>query len=85
MDIEECAEHIKIKVSTIYKWSCAGTIPKRYHGGKLVFHRGDIDAWSAARVKRTRKAPSQSKFQSARQRVRSLTTEYTPNRRQGPK
>ena len=79
LTVQECAEFMKVRPRTLYKWACAKRIPSRKHGGRLVFYRPEIEAWSASRT-RPAVQPSLSKFQSARLRVRSLTTEVTETR-----
>jgi len=73
MTIDEAAEYLRLKPSTLYQKSSQRLIPSRKHFGKLVFVTAELDAWSAAQNKpKDLVAPSQSLFQSARERVRSL-------------
>lgn len=68
MSILECSEYIRLSVSTIYKKTHHREIPCRKHGRRLIFHRDEIDAWSAAQSKSVQEKPL-SKFQEARQRL----------------
>lgn len=76
-DVDECAAYLKISPQTLYKWAHLGKIPYRKHLGRLVFHMDEIDKWSAAQARPVRTS-SQTRFESARERLRSLKTEHTP-------
>lgn len=70
--IVEAAQHLKVGRSTMYRLK--REIPFRDHGGRIVFHVDDLDTWSASKIKLP-KPIALSKFQLARERVRSLKTE----------
>ena len=72
MDRNECAAYLGVKPGTIYQWVHERKIPARKHGGKLMFHQQEIDEWSASQRKKAPEA-AQSKFQSARNRLRALS------------
>jgi predicted DNA-binding transcriptional regulator AlpA len=83
MTIEECAAYTKFAVATLYRWSCQGLIPCTKLNGGLRFPRPWIDAWILERAKKKsdkearRHSSFQTRFQSARTRLRSLKTEST--------
>lgn len=67
LTVKEVAAYLRVNHSTIYKWVYARQIPFRRHGTSLVFHKGEIDAWSESSS--TQSLPSQSKFAQARARL----------------
>jgi len=69
MTVEECSAYVRLALSTIYKKVNRGEIPARKHGGKLLFHKGDIDAWSLEKSKLPVQSSKLSKFQSAKLRL----------------
>lgn len=68
MDIHECAAYIKLAPSTLYQKSHHKEIPVRKHGRRLVFHKDEIDAWSASQAQPV-KEKKLSKFQETKQRL----------------
>lgn len=76
MDVEQCAAYIGAAVQTVYRWHSQGRIPGRKLNGLLRFDRREIDAWSREREESV-KNRSPSRFQAARERLRSLKTEHT--------
>jgi len=74
MTVEECATYLRLNPQTLYRWSKRGKIPARKLNGKVVFHRGDVDAWSASKVMVAPQSPALTPFETARRRVRSLKT-----------
>ncbi|MGZ3686651.1 MAG: helix-turn-helix domain-containing protein [Bdellovibrionota bacterium] len=80
MTVEECAQYLRMtkpgSTQTLYRWARSGKIPARKHNGKVAFHQGDIDHWSASKTL-ANKAPSLTPFEQARMRLRSLKTEHT--------
>ena len=79
-DVQECAAYLRLEPGTIYKKVSKGEIPFRKHGSRLVFPREEIEQWSREGSK-PKAAPAPSRFQLARERVRSLTTEHTTHSR----
>lgn len=79
MTVQECAAYIRVSEKTLYRWANTAVIPSRKHGGKVLFHKDEIDRWSAGR-QCSPKVTSISRFQSARNRLGSLTTEFTNTR-----
>lgn len=73
MTLHECAEYIRMKESTLYKKVFYGNIPYRKHGGRVVFHRDEIDAWSLNQKKSESHKKLErcelSRYQEARQRL----------------
>lgn len=67
LTVEEVAAYLRVANSTIYNWVYSKRIPYRKHGGCLVFHKAEIDAWSESR--RNESLPSLSKFEQARARL----------------
>lgn len=76
MDLKQAAVYLCLARSTVSGMVQNKVIPHRKHGGKLVFHKGELDAWSEARARRP-ETPSISRFQSVRERLRSLTIQDT--------
>jgi excisionase family DNA binding protein len=72
LQVKEAAQYLRIGKSTMY--SLKNRIPHRDHAGRVIFHKDDLDAYSASQV-RLPKPALLSRFQSARARVRSLKTE----------
>ncbi len=68
MDVQECADYIRLAPKTIYNLVHEGALPARKHGRRLVFFRPDIDEWSASRIKQPKEEPK-SRFQLARERI----------------
>jgi excisionase family DNA binding protein len=73
MTVRECAEYLRLDVSTIYSWVREENIPHRRHGRSIVFHREEIDAWSQARAKPVKGVAPLSPFQAALARVQRKT------------
>lgn len=76
MTAAECADYLRMNAQTLYRWAQRGKIPARKLGGKVLFHQGDVDAWSASQVA-AKKSVALSPFEQARLRLRSLKTEHT--------
>lgn len=73
LTIKEAAAYIKLRPSTLYQYASKGRIPSRKHFGKRVFVAAELDAWSDDQTKPTHDAtPFQSRFESAKERIRSL-------------
>jgi excisionase family DNA binding protein len=83
MDVKECAELIRANRSTIYSWSAQNRIPSRKVNGKLLFLRDEVMSWVEGQTRKPNPA-SLSKFQTVRQRLRSLKTEVTVPSPQSP-
>lgn len=78
MTADELAAYLKMPVASIYKRSCKGQIPCAKLGSVLRFPKAWIDQWILDNAKgKERVAPSQTRFQEARLRLRSLKTETT--------
>lgn len=77
LTVEEAADYMRLAKATLYKKACKKEIPCRKHFGKLIFVVSELDEWSARRIELSVKPerPSQSPFESARERVRSLKTQ----------
>lgn len=76
VSIERAAELIGMSYGYVYAHVRKGEIPA-YDFGHWVIPVEGLRAWVEARSNASRKVASLSRFQSARQRVRSLTTENT--------
>lgn len=79
LDVKEAAQYMRVSVMTLYKKASAGLVPCRKHFGRLVFVQAELDKWSAEQAAK-RAAPVaifQSRFQSDRDRLRSLKTKST--------
>lgn len=75
LTVTEAAEYLRLSARTLYNLVAADKITARKHGGRLVFHREELDAWSLSRVKSSPvRTLSPSRFQIARTRVGSLKT-----------
>jgi excisionase family DNA binding protein len=79
MDVKQCAEYLNLKPTTLYKWSRTKRIPSRKLGGRLMFHKGDIDEWTKRDAKESIESEL-SPFEAARARIRSLTNQPTEPR-----
>lgn len=83
MTVKELAVYLRpgkpMSIQTLYRWAASGRIPARYHNGSLVFHRSDVDSWSAS-SQAAKRSSSPTTFEQARMRVRSLKTEHTVKR-----
>jgi len=44
---DEAAQYLRIKPSTLRRWTCERKIPFRKHGSKTLFCVEDLDSWSA--------------------------------------
>ena len=75
LTIDETAEFLRIKRRTLdnLRWSGEGP-PARRHGGRIVYHRREVLAWSEGRRPRspppggTRKAPPRHRSDARRRR-----------------
>jgi len=45
MDVKQTAAYLGIGTSRLYKLSAQSVIPHRKQEGRLMFHRGEVDAW----------------------------------------
>ncbi len=57
MTVAEVAEYLRWPRERVYKLTAAGAIPHRKHGGRLLFHRKEIDDWLVGLPGRPRAAP----------------------------
>ena len=46
LNIQEAAEFLRIKQSTLYAWVHQRRVPYRKHGRKVIFYRNDLLLWS---------------------------------------
>lgn len=46
LDLNEAAQFLKLKPSTLYAWVHQRKIPFRKHGSRLVFSRDELVDWS---------------------------------------
>lgn len=80
MSVKQCAIYLRpdkpLHEQTLYRWAKRGKIPARKLNGMIVFHRDDIDEWTASKSTQP-KQTSLSAFEQARLNVRSLKTEHT--------
>lgn len=76
MTVEECAAYLRVNRQTLYRWAQCNKIPARKVNGKVLFHQGDIDAWTQSSASKN-KTVTLSPFEQARMRLRSLKTEHT--------
>jgi excisionase family DNA binding protein len=56
LNVPEAACHLKVMPATIRKWKHQGRFPYRKHGGRVLFLRSDLDAFSKAGEERPLKA-----------------------------
>ena len=49
LTVEEVAELLRIKVSTVYAWAASGKVPCVRLGSRVRFLRGDLSKWIGAR------------------------------------
>ncbi len=54
LTVEEVAEYLRVKVSTIYNWTHVEYIPHIKLGRVLRFRRDDIDKWLTKKTKKGR-------------------------------
>jgi excisionase family DNA binding protein len=45
LGIERAAGYLDLPTQRLYKLSAAGAIPHYKQGGRLLFHRGELDGW----------------------------------------
>lgn len=45
LDVEQAANFLRYKVNTLYEKTSQKTIPHFKKGGKLFFHRSELEAW----------------------------------------
>ena len=45
MTVEDVAEYLRVKPSTVYEWAGNGKLPAVKVGRLWRFHRGQIEAW----------------------------------------
>lgn len=82
-DVDDLARYLKLKSSTVYKKKCKEKLPFVKVGGALRFRKTEIDQYlEAQRSGKSSQVPSQSRFQSARERLRSLKTDSSLTTRQ---
>ena len=78
MTSKELSDYLsgKLKPYTLGRKAKSGEMPARRIGGRWVFVKEEIDVWLDAQRPQPKEA-FVSRFQSVRQRLRSLTTEDT--------
>lgn len=74
--VKEAADWLRISDWEVRKKIRFGDIPARKHGGKIVIRMRDLERYSESSPYAVKPA-FMSRFQSARLRLRSLTTEHT--------
>lgn len=78
LTVEELAAYLRVSRQQVYALKHAGRIPFLKVGGLLRFRKSEIDArLEEQRAGSISRATFQSPFQSAKARLRSLTTEKT--------
>jgi excisionase family DNA binding protein len=75
MTVKEAAAFLRLSDKTLYRWVSQKRVPARHHGAKVLFHRDELEAWSAGQIEMQPAEPSLSPFERARQRIGSLKTE----------
>ena len=48
LTVDEAAEFLRVKKTTLYTWAYRRQIPSQKVGGTLRFRRGDLDRWLKA-------------------------------------
>jgi excisionase family DNA binding protein len=48
LTVDEAAEFLRVKKTTLYTWAYRRQIPSQKVGGALRFRRGDLDRWLKA-------------------------------------
>jgi excisionase family DNA binding protein len=56
LTVPEAACHLRVVPATIRKWKHQGRFASRKHGGRVLFLRSDLDAFSNAGEERPAKA-----------------------------
>jgi excisionase family DNA binding protein len=51
---QEAADYLRVKVSTIRKWTHYGYIPRSKFGGAVRYNREELDAWIEKRSSKGR-------------------------------
>lgn len=69
--VDELAAYLRVHRMTIYKWHHERRIPARKIGGKLLFHKADIEKWLETKATNIDITPL-SKFQSVRAKLQSV-------------
>jgi excisionase family DNA binding protein len=46
LDVDEAADYLRLSTSKLYKLTRAKELAHRKHGGRVVFHRRDLDEYS---------------------------------------
>lgn len=77
MDVEELAAYLKRPKSYIYKLTSKGAIPTCSNDRQKRFHKEQIDAWLDSLKKPAEEPVSLSRFQRAKERLRSLKSQHT--------
>ncbi len=76
--VEHVAEYLQSSPGMVYKRVHFGQLPYLKVGASLRFRKSEIDeCLNARRVVTTEQPQFQTRFQGARERLRSLTTEKT--------
>jgi predicted DNA-binding transcriptional regulator AlpA len=77
--LEEASAYLGhvFRVSTLRRWANDGTFPAQKIGGQWVTDLDQVDAWYS-RPREESPEPLLSKFQQAKERIRSLKTEAMP-------
>lgn len=57
MNVQEAAEFLRLRPSTLYAWVCAGRIPYAKIGSRILFDRNVLVQWVAARARPERSGP----------------------------
>jgi excisionase family DNA binding protein len=70
LNIDEAAEYLGLKATTLRKWTYERRVPYRKHGGKTVFSAQDLDTWS----EKNKVEPIESEHDTL---LSSLTKEYS--------
>jgi excisionase family DNA binding protein len=65
---QQAADYLRVKVSTIRKWSHFGFIPKIKLGGAVRFDLDELDAWVEKRATKGRAIMRQSAYEPVMQR-----------------
>jgi excisionase family DNA binding protein len=75
LTVQECSEYLRVRPQTLYDWVYRNKIPFRKHGSRLLFHRDEVNEWSAS--EKGCSTTSISKFKEVKERLRSLKTDLT--------
>jgi excisionase family DNA binding protein len=71
LDVEQAAIFLRYKVNTIYEKTSEKTIPHFKKGGKLFFHRSELEAWvMEGKVKTTDELQSEAATYTMRKKLK---------------